>query len=162
MATIEVSPLAVHPKNEPHSCIAENAPRFLDWIRNRGGVAVWHSVNLANPGASWSTPALTKDGDPTGKPTWQAANQPARIITSTDDILVDKPKEIKRFHVAVRMGSQGMSLKVTDGGSRRIEREVAKAGYRAWYEFDYETQEAVILVPDGTTTLTAWAGLANR
>ena len=40
-----------------------------------------------------------------------------------------------------------MSLKVTDGGTRRIRKEVGKAGEDAWYEFDYGTQEAVIFVP---------------
>ena len=43
------------------------------------------------------------------------------------------PVEVKRFHVAVRLGSQGFSLKVSDGGSRRIRREVAKAGAGAFF-----------------------------
>jgi hypothetical protein len=52
--------------------------------------------------------------------------------------------EVKRFHVAVRIGGQGFCLKVTDGGTRRIWRELAKAGTGSFYEFDYNTQEAVI------------------
>jgi hypothetical protein len=59
-----------------------------------------------------------------------------------------KFKEVKRFRVGIRMGSQGLRVKVTDGGSRRIRREVAKAGAGATYTFDYMTQEAVILVPE--------------
>ena len=56
-------------------------------------------------------------------------------------------EEVKRFHVGVRMGSNGLALKVTDGGSRRIRREVSKAGEGAYYAFDYLTQDAIILRP---------------
>ena len=55
--------------------------------------------------------------------------------------------EVKRFRVGVRWGSQGFTLKVTDGGSRRIRREVSKAGDGAYHVFDYMTQEAVIMKP---------------
>lgn len=128
-----------------------NASRILDWIKNRGGILVWESVNLSNPGASWTTPALDEQGNPSRKPTWEAANEPARKITSADEVDVVTAKEVKRFHVGVRMGSLGMSLKVTDGGTRRIRAEVAKAeqksGKEAWYEFDYgDYKNAVILV----------------
>ena len=46
-----------------HTCAPENAPKFLDWIKNRGGVAVWKSINLSNPDASWSTPATISSND---------------------------------------------------------------------------------------------------
>lgn len=49
-----------------------------------------------------------------------------------------------------------MTLKVTDGGSRRIRAAVSKAGEGSWYTFDYSTQEAVILKPSSLTTLGAW------
>lgn len=55
--------------------------------------------------------------------------------------------EVKRFHIGLRMGSQGLIVKVTDGGTRRIRHEVAKAGDGAYYTFDYGTQEAVIMRP---------------
>ena len=55
--------------------------------------------------------------------------------------------EVKRFRVGVRWGSQGFMLKVTDGGTRRIWKEVSKAGEGAYYRFDYMTQEAVIMKP---------------
>jgi hypothetical protein len=138
-----------------HSCTAENAPMFLDWIKNRGGIAVWRSVNLANPGASWSTPAYT-DGKPTVKPTWESGDEPEAIYISTDDIEVFTSKEVKRFHVAVRMRGCGFTLKCTDGATRRIRREVAKIGEGAYYQFDYDTQDAVIMKPSGTITLTEW------
>ena len=75
-------------------------------------------------------------------------NKPYRVITDPAEVEVHVPKEVKRFHVGVRMG---FTIKVTDGGTRRIRCEVAKAKEKygdAWYEFDYVTQDAVIMVPD--------------
>jgi len=141
-----------------HTCTIENAPRFAEWIKTRGGVAVWRSVNLSNPGASWSTPALTVEGEPTPKPTWQADSQPESVFTDPADIGVSIDKEVKRFHVAVRPGSNGLSLKVSDGGSRRIRKEVEKAGEGAYHVFDYyDYDNAVIMAPAGeSVSLKQW------
>jgi hypothetical protein len=140
---------------DKHECAPENAELMLTWIRTRGGVAVWRSANLSNPGASWSTPAMTSGivgaggGEPMRKPTWEADDKPERIITDPGDIEVVTRREVKRFHVAVRAGSQGLMLKVSDGGTRRIRSEVAKAGDGASYYFDYgDEKNAVITVPD--------------
>ncbi len=58
---------------EPHICNEENADKFYDWLLHRGGLFIWRSVNLSNPGASWTSPATEKDGvTPYGKPSWQA------------------------------------------------------------------------------------------
>lgn len=128
-------------------CSIENAPKFADWIANRGGIAVWRSVNLSNPGASWSTPANQLDGTSTLKPTWQAGDKPHAIITSTDDVTVYVDKEIKRFRVAIRgTGPYGATFKCTDAASRKIKKAVADAGDEAYHTFDYETQEAVVMV----------------
>ncbi len=141
---------------DPYTVRAEDAAKIADWLRTRGGIAIWRSISLSNPGASWTTPANTEDGQPYPKPTWQAANEPERIITDVADVMVSIDKEVKRFHVGVRMGSQGFSLKVTDGGTRRIRRAVAKAGEGAYYQFDYMTQEAVIMAPAETMSLAQW------
>lgn len=135
---------------DKHQVSPENAAMILDWIRTRGGIAIWESANLSNPGASWTCPVNDESGNPKSKPTWEAGKI-ERVITNPDEVEVVAPKVVKQFHVGVRMGSQGMMLKVTDAGSRRIEREVDKAREKygeAWYEFDYSVQDAVILVPD--------------
>ena len=141
---------------EKHLTSPEDAARFKTWLETRGGIAVWPSINLSNPDASWSTPALNEDGTPMTKPTWQAANEPERIITDIADVEVVIDKEVKRFRVGIRTGSQGMMLKVTDGGSRRIRAAVEKAGKGAYYIFDYGTQEAVILAPERIVPLADW------
>jgi len=138
-----------------------NAGRILDWILHRGGILIWNSVNLSNPGASWTTPAQTEDGEPMGKPNWQCANEPARHITDASEVDVTEAVEVKRFHVATRQGRQGMSITITDGGTRRIEAAVAKAeqehGKSAWYDFDYGGyNNAVILVEGKRISLADW------
>ena len=141
-----------------HTCTVENAQKFWDWIEHRGGVALWKSINLSDPGASWSTPALTAGGDPMCKPHWGAESEPTAIFTNPEKIGVVFPEEVKRFHVAVRRGSNGMMLKVTSGGTRRIERELEKSGDGSWYEFDYgDYNNAVILRPGKTISLKEWA-----
>jgi hypothetical protein len=73
---------------------------------------------------------------------------------------VQSPKEVKRFHIAIRRGAQGFSFKLTDTSSERVRKACAKAArdYNtdSWYVFDYDTQEAVILVPEKEVPLTDW------
>lgn len=132
----------------------QSAWQVAGWIRNRGGVAIWDKIDLSCAGEQVLTPALTGK-EPTAKPHWSVADMP-RVITDAKQVLVAKDKEVRRFHVAVRMGSQGLKLKVTDGGSRRIRAAVAKAGKGAYYTFDYDTQEAVIWACEQTLPLPEW------
>jgi hypothetical protein len=143
--------------NEPFIIKEENAQQILDWLRNRGGLAIWESINLSNPGMTWTTPALDVNGAPTLKPSWEASSTPVRYITSDAEVVVASDCEVKRFHVAIRMASNGLSFKVSDGGSRRIWREVSKAGKGAYHQFSYDTQDAVILRPEKLVPLTEWS-----
>jgi hypothetical protein len=95
------------------------------------------------------------NGEPQPKPTWEASNTPERVIEDINDVVVDIPRLVRKFHVGVR--ANGPRLEVTTGGSRKIRAAVEKSGKDAWYEFDYSTQEAMIFVPDQTVTLAEWA-----
>lgn len=141
----------------PHRCTAENAQRFWDWLTTRGGLAIWGSVNLSNPGLTWTAPHLDPQGLPKDKPNWQCGSSPIRIITDPSEVLVSVDTEVKRFHVALRRGSQGLTMKLTDASSARVIKATEKAGEGAYYVFDYETQEAVILAPTSEQTLKSWA-----
>lgn len=134
---------------EKHITSSESAAQIWKWLNTRGGIAIWRSLDLSGLGESWTTPARTVSGEPMGKPTWKSANAPDRIITDPAEVVVSVDKEVKRFRVAVRFGRQGMSLKVTDAGSERIRREVVRAGAGAYHRFDYSTQEAIIMAPEG-------------
>lgn len=134
---------------EPHIVTADNAALMWEWLNKRGGLALWRSLDLSNPGQSWTTPVNDSAGYPKHKPHWSSETEPHRIITDPAEVVVSVDKEVRRFHVAVRMGGQGFSLKVSDGGSRKIRSAVAKAGEGAYHVFDYDTQEAVIMAPAG-------------
>ena len=144
-------------KNFQHEVLPENAGKFRQWIRERGGVALWRSISLSNPGASWFTPARTADGQPMGKPNWQSDDVPTFIVTSEDDVGVVTEREVKRFRVAVRGGrSNPFMIKLTEGSAKRLRRELEKVGDGASYTFDYHAQEAVILVIEETVSLSEW------
>jgi len=135
-----------------HPISPENATAIKRWITDRGGVALWGSVDLSD--LSWSvlTPKLTEAGAETPKPHWKAGQTPARVFTCLEDFEVVTPREVKRFHVAVRTTQTGR-VKLTDASTRHVRSAVEKAGENAWYEFDYSVQKAVILVPDQTVLL---------
>src|ERR1035438_4989426 len=113
---------------EKHRVIAQNAPKFLEWIRERGGVAIWGCLDLGDAGKTWSSPVRQQDGQPYPKPHYSATSEPIRIITDPAEILVDVPKEVRRFHIAIRMGAQGFKVKLTDGSSRKVRKAVEQAG----------------------------------
>ena len=139
--------------NTTCECTIENAPLFWEWVRNRGGVAVWSSVDLSNPNG-FSTPALT-DGEPTQKPHWRVAASPD-VFTDLDKITVYGQKEVDRFEVELRSGAQGLTIKLTDESSDELQERLEKAGEGASYQFDYDCEEAVIFAQSETMTLQEW------
>lgn len=136
--------------NEKHTIAVEHVTLIRDWLKNRGGVAIWDSINLSNPGGSWTAPVNDEHGQPKSKPTWQAGNAPSRVITDATEIQVVTPREVSRFHIALQQGS-GFSVVLTDASTRKVRRAVEKAGPDAWYQF--EDKEAVIYVPGDVVDL---------
>ena len=145
-------------------------PKFELWIKERGGVQVWHNLNLSNPGAgNQFTPATmvidseedlrgysgAKMGDtvPYPRPHWSVGA--GEIITDISRFRFVKGfKEVKRIRVAVCRGS-GLMYKLTDGSQRKVDRalETARDKYgEAVYRkdgglFDYE-RFIVVEVPE--------------
>jgi len=132
------------------------APQLLKWLLARRGLALWTSANLSNSGITWTTPARDKNGKPMPKQSWQMNNTPHIIVESSDNVTVFIEKEVKRFRIGIRKSGNGLSMKCTDGATRRIYKELKKAGKNSSYFFDYETQEAVIAKPSNSMTLTEW------
>jgi hypothetical protein len=128
--------------------------KFVDWITNRGGVAIWTNVNLSNCDAGYQyTPATTPEGVKVAeepekcKPHWSVAFK--EVITDINRFrFVKEFKEVKRFHVAIRPAF--LAFKLTDGATRKVRAACAKYStdqVKAVYRFDYNTQEAVIELP---------------
>lgn len=127
----------------------DNAAKFADWLATRGGLAVWKSQYLGNPGASWTTPATHADGTPATAPHWSTGKTPDEIVTDAADVAVETTKEIRRFRVGLKRGN-GFQIELTPAASRRVRAAIDKAKQTAglkevWHEFDYTTQEAVIV-----------------
>ena len=107
---------------------------------------------------SWFRPTRKMFSFSKPRPYGEAAAAPERTITSTDDILVHTDVEVKRFKIHLRMSSNGLMLKLTDHSTLKVNKAVREAGPYAYHLFDYGTEEAVILKPDGNSiTLTEWA-----
>jgi len=138
----------------PISIKSINVPKIRDWISNHGGVAVWHSINLSDPGREMLTPAKDQSGVDTARPHWGMSSKPAEIITSEKDVLVTVGVEFKRFHIAVRRSGNGLMLKLTDASSKKVRLHLDKAGDGSWYEFDYFTQDCVIYKVEKSIPLT--------
>ena len=113
----------------------EQAPQILRWLTDRGGLLIWQSINLSNPGASWTTPALTDD-KPTPKPNWQCGNEPNRTITDPAEVMVEKPRKVAE--IKIKLEQRGMKLQLTIGSSKRLRSALAKWGGEnetAYYTF---------------------------
>ena len=136
----------------PITCVPENAERFAMWIRERGGICLWKSLNLSNPGASRCTPFRTEDGQEASKPSWQADNAPAVVVTSMDEVGVEIPVEVRRLKI--HLVQHGMKVVLTDASTRKVREAVDKAGDRAFYTF--EDDMAVIWEVRGTVGLEEW------
>ena len=123
--------------------------KFQQWITERGGVVRWCNVNLSNPDAGDTfTPLRTAEGVEYQKPHWSV--EKAEVHTDLRDFrFIKELKEVKRVKVAVRMGSQGFTLKLTLASTRRVRAACTKIkekhGVAPCYHF--EGAEAVIEVP---------------
>ena len=148
-----------------------NAEMMLGWLRHRGGIAVWKSRDLSDPGRSVSTPATIRRGDcqeplkegesadaviPYPQPHWRFGKEPDQIVIDINDCVVLVDKEVKRFRVGLRVGDNGR-VKCTTAASRKINAAKEKAGKGSFHMFDYDTQEVIIMAPESQMSLAEWA-----
>lgn len=137
----------------------KDALRLAEWFLGiPPGIRVWHSVNLSNPGGQWITSIEAED-----KPTWQSCSlDEAEVITDPKEVAVVVLQEVERFPVEVRLSGNGLSLKLTDASNDHLNErlEAEERGDYAYYEFDYDNQEAIILdAVRPPVPLPQWAGL---
>ncbi len=145
------------PVHLPIELSEPQAAQVAGWLEH-GRVRYWENADLRVAGGFHLAPTHHDNGDEAmiHKPHWQCHDLPSLEIFSTDAFAVVTRVEVKRFRVGLRMGSQGFTVKLTDGASNRLRRELAKAGEGATYHFDYGTQEAVITVRETTMPMSSW------
>lgn len=141
---------------ERHQLTTASAVKVRLWIKERGGAQVFGSINLSDLGRQMIVPVRDPEGQSVGKPHWSMGNQPVRVLHSETECEVCLDKEVRRFHIAIRLSGNGLMMKCTDASSERIRKAVEKAGRGAYHEFDYETQEAVIFAPERIVPMEDW------
>lgn len=92
-----------------------DAPRIADWLANRGGVAIWQSLDLSRAGERVFAPADAP------RPSWRYADKPVEIVTQAGDIGVYTETLFKAFPVSLRRSSNGLTLKLTDNSQRKVD-----------------------------------------
>ena len=138
-----------------HTCSTEHVPLFLEWIKTRGGLAVWRSSWLDAPGESWTAPLNNPDGTPKPKPdNWKIASGPELVVTDAKDVGVANDVEAERIPIKTERGS-GFSFNLNSVSSRKVRAAEEKHGAGSWHYFDGD--EAVIMKPaDGFMPLSEW------
>lgn len=121
-------------KKWEHDCSESNALKFAEWIRDRGGVAVWKSQDLGDLAASWSTPVRTAAGETIKAPHWKCGQSTPTIHTDMNTIGVFQSEKFKE--VLVKLKQSGMSLVLTDTSQWRLDRAMERCRVKhgdAWY-----------------------------
>lgn len=145
-----VSPIVFSPENEA---------KAVEWLKSRGGIAVWTNRDLGSPslGSETLTPALQTDGSPTVSPNWRNGNTPDRIVTDPACVIVQTYREVAR--VKIRRGPPCYGC-VNRADRAKLDRALEAAGTGASWVADYSAMEygsawfqAVISVPDVTRPL---------
>jgi hypothetical protein len=119
-----------------HIVTTENAAKIYQWLQERGGILVWQSHDLCDPGASVTTPAHGPDGAPTGSPGWKFP-EPTRHITDPADVMVSEAEMLEEMDVTV-MFQDGLRLVITKGSERRANQRLSKLraanpGKEVWF-----------------------------
>ena len=130
-----------------------HAVKVSRWIAECGGVAVWGSLDLSDPGRQFFTPARLTDGAPSGPPHWSSPREPKRIVTDPAEVEVVTHREVKRIRVAIRPG-YGLGLVLTGAASARLRKALDDIGPGAVYVF--EGNEAILYAEVSRTPLPKW------
>ncbi len=118
-----------------HEVAEENAYKFAEWIINRGGLLVWESADLGDPGKSVTTPALSTAGGMTSSPHWKFPS-PAFRVTTLEQVTVFTTKVVSTFTIKLKQ-SQGR-LVLNNASNRKVENEMARlreSGHSPFYRF---------------------------
>jgi hypothetical protein len=143
---------------EKYRVAAENAGKISLWLKERGGIQIWKSRDLADPGASKTTPYLDPAGNVAKSPGWKFGDKPDRHITDEADVEVAFPKLVESFRV--KFVQKGMRITVNAAGSRKIKLRLGHwsetTGKEAFYTFD-SSDVVNVYVDDVVIPLQQWA-----
>lgn len=127
---------------ETYKIVPLNAPKFIEWLDTRGGLAVWESQLIGEPPRSWTGPVNDKEGNPTRSPDWRCGDKPARIITSYDEVEVEFLRELEVW--------VGCSPKQCEKKLTKLQKQFPDAFYM------YESRGVVAYKVNGYVSLKQW------
>lgn len=137
----------------------ENARKMWDWVKNRGGVAVWLSQDLAEAGRKYLTPVLDERGERMLRPHWSTLNVPDDVVQDETKLGICTAKTVRTIRVGIKRGS-GLSFTLTEAASRRLRVALDVAGEGSFYTFgftDDDKRVAYIKVPSSKISLAEYA-----
>ena len=131
----------------------EHAPKLLEWLAKREGIAVWKNRDLGSSslGHEQFTPALQEDGTPVPSPHWSCGHTPDRIVTDRACVTIREWQDVAICKV--RSGPPYL------GGIHRLDRDkldtaLEKAGEGASWRPDWDSHQygsawftAIISIP---------------
>lgn len=132
---------------------ADNEAKLAEWLRERGGIAVWSNKDLGSPslGGQQFTPATHKDGSPATSPHWSCGHAADFVVTDPAAVTIQEWREVSR--VKIRNGPPYLGC-VHRLDRDRLDKALAAAGDGATYRRDYSAMkygspwfDAVIEVP---------------
>lgn len=133
---------------------AEHEAKLAEWLKNRGGIAVWSNKDLGSPslGGQQFTPALHADGTAATSPHWSCGNgAPDFVVTDAAAVTIREWREVAR--VKIRNGPPYLGC-VHRRDRDRLDNALQAAGEGASYRRDYSAMkygspwfDAVIEVP---------------
>lgn len=117
-----------------------DASKALDWLNNRGGIAVWTNCNMSSQslGGESYTPALTADGKPTLSPGWQFGNKPSRIVTDPTEVCVVEYAVHSR--VKTIPSKYGPPCDPIKRGRNKVDAALEQAGEGSYWQFDWNSR----------------------
>jgi hypothetical protein len=119
---------------KPLQVTEENAPKFAEWLRTRGGLAVWVSKDLGgDAGSSVTTPVRTNNGEPVPRPGWRYGQTPDRIITDPAEVEVTIDKPVETFEIKLKTSGHRVVLTVVS--DRKVRAALARAGDGSYHVF---------------------------
>jgi hypothetical protein len=99
-------------------CNTTDAPMVRDWIQHRGGLVLWHALDLGYRPMYAMAPQLDDDGSVLGPPSWRYG-RPELI---TDEAAVGVRTDVLFATVPVKLVWKGASRILSEASMRKVDK----------------------------------------
>jgi hypothetical protein len=110
-----------------------DAPKFLTWLQERGGLSVWSSKDLGGPPSTVTTPYRNNEGEVNCAPHWRYGKTPDRHITEASDVEVYVDTQVDAF--GVRTKKRAGECVLVEAHEKQLKNALAFRGEDAYAVF---------------------------